>query len=205
MKKRLFSVSLNERQKVMLVVTAVIVVIALVLEQWTFPAYDRWREQASLLRAKAAMYGRLSRNFQIKDRVDRQYGQLGTNAFRVESDEIIFADFLKRLETAAGGLLVKVEPSPVKNEGVYATYRVRLLLSGKLQEIVRFADEITRGENAVGIESFMLRAIPGRNMCDCTFIMWMVRLSSQQAKERHSTNVSATTTAPVTKESVGTR
>lgn len=193
MKKRLFSISLNDRQKAMLVVTVIVLVIALVLEQWTFPAYDRWREQSAILRAKAVMHGRLSRNLQIKDRVDRQFDRLGTSIFHLQSDEIILADFLRHIETAAGGLLVKVQPSPVKNEGVYSTYRVRLLLSGKLQDIVSFADKLTQDENAVGIESFMLRAIPGRNMCDCTFVLWMVRLSAPHQMKVHQPSMHPTT------------
>lgn len=199
MKDRLFSIALNSHQKMMVAVTTLVALTALVLEQWTFPAYDRWRQQSSALAAKTAMHGRLSRSLSIKDRVESQFVQLSADAFRSGSDEVMLADFLKCIETAAGGLLMKVEPSPVKDDGAYATYRVRLLLSGKLQEIVRFADELTSGGGAVGVESFSLRAIPGRNMCDCTFVLWMVRLSPQQHTPiRKAAAVSTTTSAPAT-------
>ena len=96
----------------------------------------------------------------------------------------MFSEFLKRIEAAAGPLLVKVEPSPVKGEKAYTTYRARLLLSGKLQEIVRFVDDLMHGSEVIGMDSFSLKAIPGRNMCDCTFVLWMVRLSPEPEGRR---------------------
>ena len=204
MKKRLLSISLNSRQKMMVAVTIIVAIVALVLEQWTFPTYDRWRQQSSALHAKAGIYGRLSRNLSIKDSVNRQFARIEHEAFRSGPDEIMLADFLKRVETTAGPLLLKVEPSPAKAEGAYATFCVKLLVSGKLQEIVRFADELTRGSDTVGVESFSLRAIPGRNMCDCTFVLWTVRLSSfQQQPQTRPASIPATTSAPASAISRG--
>jgi hypothetical protein len=196
-KKRLLSFTLTPRQKAMFGLTATVALLAFALEQWTFPAFDRWRQQVSTVRARTVAHQRLSKNLLIKDRVEEQFARLPAETFRSGSDEIMFCDFLKRIETAAGPLLVKVEPSPVKDEGTYATYRVRLLLSGKLQEIVRFADDLTQGGAAIGIESFALRAIPGRNMCDCTFVLRTVRLSPPQS---HARRIVASTTAPASKE-----
>ena len=70
MKKQLFSVSLNPRQKTLAVVTLIVAVVVLMLDQWTFPAYDRWQQQTSILQAKVTTHERLSRNLLIKDRVE---------------------------------------------------------------------------------------------------------------------------------------
>jgi len=198
-KKRLFSFTLSPRQKAMLTVTAIVALLAFALERWTFPAFDRWRQQVSTVRARTAAHERLSKNLLIKDRVEEQFARLPPETFRSGSDEIMLCDLLKRIETAAGPLLVKVEPSPVKDEGAYATYRVRLLLSGKLQEIVRFADDLTQGADAIGVESFALRAIPGRNMCDCTFVLWTVRLLPPPPQS-HTRRIAASTTVPASTE-----
>ena len=198
MKKRLFSLTLAPRQKAMFALTAIIALLAFALERWTFPAFDRWRQQVSTVRARTAAHERLSKNLLIKDRVEEQFARLPAETFRSGSDEIMFCDLLKRIETAAGPLLVKVEPSPVKDEGAYATYRVRLLLSGKLQEIVRFADDLTQGADPIGVESFALRAIPGRNMCDCTFVLWTVRLSPP--RQSHTRRIVASAAVPGSRE-----
>jgi len=200
-KKRLVTISFTPRQKALAVVALAVAVVALVMDQWTFPAYDSWLRQASVLEAKVATHERLSRNLLMKDRVEEQFGLLPPETFRQETDEMMFADLLQRVEAAAGPLLMKINPSPPKDEGAYATYRVRLLLSGKLQEIVGFIDTLTAGDAAVGVESFTLRAIPGRNMCDCTFVLWMVRLTPP----RQQAEGSPATTAPAATPSTGSR
>jgi len=198
-KKQLFSISLTPRQKTLLFATLAVAVVVLVTDQWTFPAYDSWRQQADILDAKVATHERLSRSLLMKNRVDEQFGLLPPKTFRRGSDEVMFGDLLQRVEAAAGPLLVKIEPSATKNEGAYATYRVRLLLSGKLQEIIGFVDTLTTGDGAVGVESFSLRATPGRNMCDCTFVLWMVRLTPPRQQAESGSTTTAPTTTPSTR------
>ncbi len=183
--KRSFSAKLTSRQKTMLGFTAIVALTGVAMERWTFPAYDRWREQASLVQSRAADHARLARNLVIKAGVEDQFARLPAEAFAESSSEMAFCDFLKRIEAAAGPLLVKVEPSEVKDDGVCAIYGVRLLLSGKLQEIVRFADSVLHGSDVIGLDDFSLRATSGRNMCDCTLTMWMVKLS-RHPTPRHS-------------------
>jgi len=183
MRRGFVSWTLTPRQKSLLGVTALAALVALVLQQWTFPAYDRWRQQAAVVRRQAAVHARLVGNLQITHRVEQQFAGLPSAVFGSGSNEIMFGDFLKRIEMAAGPILERVEPSPVRTEGPYATYRVRLLLSGKLQDVVRFADDLMRGAEPVGVESFRLRATAERNTCDCTFVLWTVRLLSVSQPE----------------------
>lgn len=188
MRKYLSSLKLNTRQKVMLGITATLVLTAMILENWTFPAYDEWRMQETAVAAQANTYNRLVRNLAIKDRVESQFATIPPEGFRTASDEIMFCDFLKRIEMAAGPLLVKVTPAPAEDEGAFATYQVRILLAGKLQDIVQFVDSLMHGSDVVGMESFSLRAIQGRNMCECTFILWMVRLSEPAGRAAGGNN-----------------
>lgn len=143
------------------------------------PLVWQWREVRDQSRELASDFLRLRANLGVRDQVSQAFARLGGNVWQSASDEATVSAWLRELESLArhpGMMLVNMKPAPIKREKSHIEYRVRLLVSGRLSEILRFVTDATHGQNVVGIESFSLRGVSGGNMVECTLSLWMVKL-----------------------------
>jgi hypothetical protein len=135
-----------------------------------------------------AEHARLTRNVEMKQGVDKAFAQLGPEAYQRESDPLTLAGWLRELELLArlpSMALNNMKALPVKLEGSHKVYRVRLTISGKLPEVLRFISSATHGQSIAGLESFSLRGVQGINMVECGLSLRMIRLLSDNKEGSH--------------------
>ena len=176
--------SLEDRQIILLWITGAVIVCALIAQGWLLPASDDLKSARSLAQAQRQKYARLKENIKIRQRVDEQFKRLHQKSFQTQSDQITLSRFVRDLESLARHpslVLVNLKPMPVKNEGSFKVYRIRLAVSGKIQDILRFVSDLTGRDNIAGLESFSLRGVQGGRTAECSLSVRMIRLMSDRA------------------------
>lgn len=174
----------NVRQTVLLGLTVTVVLGALVVDGWVFPAWDRLSDARERLVTQTAEYDRLETNLSLAEQIETEFDRLQLTAPEPVPDEIALSDFLSELESAArypSMTLVNMRPIGIERGAAFALYRVRLAVNGKLHEVARFAADLGEGESIVGVESFRIQAVAGWNTVECVFNVWGVRLSGPRA------------------------
>jgi hypothetical protein len=182
--------NLEDRQIVLMWITGAVVACALIAQGWLLPALEDLKSARSLARAQQQKYARLKENIKIRQRVDQQFGTLHSRSFQRQSDQITLSGFLRDLESMARHpslTLVNMKPMPVKNEGSFKTYRIRLAVAGTIQDILRFVSDLTGQDYSAGVESFSLRGIQGGRMAECSLSIRMIRLVSEPPRESPDT------------------
>jgi Tfp pilus assembly protein PilO len=184
MKRRWLS-SLNPRQRVVFQLVATVVVAAAILWNKVLPAYQEWQASADVKEAAAFEYAKLQNNLSMKQTVEELSRTLGQEVYQAESDEICLSKFLRDLEAMTrrpGLVLINAKPLPVENHGSYKTYKVRLTMNGKLDELVRFVAQMCASRCLIGLESFSLRGMQGGESVECALSIWTVRLMPDAPK-----------------------
>jgi len=154
--------------------------LAFGMTQWlVLPSWDRFKSSRSALEDRQVELARLRSNIAVAAQVGKAHASLPAQAWRVQDDEEALSYLLVNVESAARSSdlsLVNARPLPVKTEPDHRTYRVRIVLSGRLEQIVRFVDRITSGDALVGLDGFTLRGEQGENKTEATFEIVMIRL-----------------------------
>lgn len=180
---------LTEREWVLGLTILGISTTALLLRGLVLPAWNRAAELRAEATRLSGEHDRLTNNLAMKPSVDEEFRRLGPHAFQRESDQITLSSWLRELEAPAnrpGILLGNMKAQPVKSDRASKVYRIRLSVSGSLQEILQFVSEANNGASYTGLESFSVRGIPGLNMVECVLSLRMVRLLSDAAKSRNA-------------------
>ncbi|MGE5608213.1 MAG: hypothetical protein ACM359_03075 [Bacillota bacterium] len=177
---------LTGRQWALCMAAAMVILAIAILRYGLVPSAREWKLLRSQWRVKNAEYARLVRNVGMKQGVEEQFTRLGAQAYQNESDPMTLAAWLRELELLArlpSMTLNNMKAMPVKHESAYKLYRVRLAVSGKLPEVMKFISAATHGESLTGLESFALRGVPGVNMVECGLSLRMIRLLPEAKKE----------------------
>lgn len=143
------------------------------------PAFREWRRTESRVESLSSEHARLVRNLAYKQTAEEQSRRLPPAATQVESDQLTLATWLSELEAAArkpGVTLNSTKPMPVQQEGGYKVFSVRVSLSGRLTEVLRFVSDVVSGPPVVGVHSYTIRAVQGPNNVECSLHLRMVRL-----------------------------
>ena len=177
---RRFLARLQPRELVLCGIIVLLLIGVPVVQRYLLPAFDQWRSQRARLAIQAADYAQLMRNIAIQESVDREFDKLGPEAVQVESDPITLSVFLRDVETAlsrrASMTMINATPQPVEVAPDLKAYRVAVTVAGKLPEILQFLDDLAAAAPPIGIESFGLRGIQGRNMVECSVGLKRVHL-----------------------------
>ena len=178
----------NPRQVVMMAVTLMAIVGAWAMQRLVFPAYDELalaREDHYRLKTE---YARLRSNLTIRPQVNEAFSHLSETVLQTKSDQITMSHLLLNLEKIlsrySGLRMVNVKPLAVLDEGTHREYRVRLTAAGKLQELLRFVDELMDDQESTGLEGFSLRSVHGLNQVECSLRLLAIRLPDSRTKAR---------------------
>jgi len=174
---------LTQREWSLCVAAALVVVVVPLFRYLLAPAYRDWNASRMKLQSHTIEHSRLVRNLARKQIVDQEFARLDGQAYQTESDPMILATWLRQLEVLArlpGMSLDNMKALPVKQERAYKVYRVRLSVSGKFPEVLRFMSDSTNGQAVTGLESFVLRGIQGPSAVECTVTLKMIRLTGER-------------------------
>ncbi len=176
---------LDNRQVILLGIAAVVVISVVFTTELLLPLYSNLTLMQTAVKNGASKHARLLKNLGIRELVNKEFDRLNKQAFQTQSDQITISQFLRDVEELArqpNMMLVNMKPLPVKHEGRFKIYRVRLSAIGKLQDIVKFVSGLTNAENITGLSSLALRGVRGNDMVECSLFIWMVRLLSGDNK-----------------------
>jgi hypothetical protein len=177
---------LKGRQWALGMATAMLILVMIILRYALVPSAKQWSMLRVQLQAKNAEHARLVRNLAMRPMVDEQFTRLGPQVYQNDSDPMTLAGWLRELEMLArlpSMTLNHMKAAPVKQEKASKIYRVRLSVSGKLPEVLKFVSAATHGDTVAGLESFALRGVQGVNMVECGLSLRMVRLLPERKGE----------------------
>ena len=169
----------NVRLTVHLSLAVMLAASAAAVAYGLMPAWGELLRQRTLTDAQAAQYARLSRNLALRNQVAAEFQRLAGSAVQTGTDEVALSEFLRDLEAKArlpGLNIVNIKPLAVRDEKTHKVYGAKLTLAGRLAEVLRFATEVTEGDQAVGIESFSVRGTQKVHVVECTLAICKVRL-----------------------------
>ena len=175
---------LDNHQMILLGIVSVIIVSIVFTTELLLPLYDDLTSIQTVAKNELHKHARLLRNVGVRELVNKEFDRLNEQAFQTQSDQITISQFLRDVEGLArqpNMMLVNMKPLPVKHEGCFKIYRVRLSAIGKLQDIVTFVSAITNAEHITGLSSISLRGVRGNGTVECSFFIWMVRLLSEDS------------------------
>jgi hypothetical protein len=175
-------------REVMLFALVAFAATAFVALRWiVVPTFRDWRETQSRFLSLSREHARLLRNLAYKQSAEEQSRLLPPQAILVESEQLTLATWLRDLEVAArrtGVTLNSTKPMPVLQEGGYKVFGVRVSLSGRLPDVLKFVSEVVSGPSVVGIQSYTMRAVRAPNNVECTLYLRMVRIQQPGADGR---------------------
>lgn len=177
--------SLNPRQRVVFQLVATVLIASAILWNEVLPTYQHWQASGDMKEASAFEYAKLQNNLAMKQTVENMSKTLGHEVYQEESDEICLSKFLLDLEAMTrrpGLVLINAKPLPVESHGSYKTYKVKLTMNGKLEELVRFVSQMCANKCLIGMESFSLRGMQGGDTVECGLAIWTVRLTPDTPK-----------------------
>ncbi len=171
----------DNRQVILLGIAGVVIISVVFATELLLPLYSNLTSMQIAVKNGASKHARLSKNLEIRELVNKEFARLNKQSFQTQSDQITVSQFLRDVEELArqpNMTLVNMKPLPVKHEGRFKIYRVRLSAIGKLQDIVKFVSGLTNAEHITGLSSLSLRGVRGNDMVECSLFIWMVRLLS---------------------------
>jgi hypothetical protein len=174
---------LNQREWALCAVFAAAILTLPLFRNVMLPTWREWASLRSRLHSQTAEHDRFVRNLSRKKVVDAEFARLDQQTWQTESDQMTLASWLRELEVMArlpGMNINNMKALPVKEERSYRVYRVRLSVSGKLPEVMKFVSETTNGQSVTGVEAFSLRGTQGPNAVECSLALRMIRLTSEK-------------------------
>ena len=170
----------NVRRLVLLAMAALVMLSAHLCTTLVFPAYDELASLRSLAEHRALEHARLTGHLAVSEVVKERFDTLADRVRQEDKDEVALSRFLLDLEGAARHpsiSIVNIKPFPIRNDGTYKVYRVKMSVAGKLQDVTRFVSDVTNGDSVVGIESFSLRGVQGIGSVEFAAVLRMIRVT----------------------------
>jgi len=172
--------NLGSRQLLLLGAASVAVLTLPILRYAVLPSYDNWRNLVARVSAQEEEYADLQMNIRLKEDIAGQFEQANARPEPFQSNEVTLSKFFKAVEGIAGKQrslkLVNMKPRSVDVRKTHRLYHVKLVIAGRLPEVISFVTELMRGPVIAGIESFSLRGIQGADMVECVLSVSMLRL-----------------------------
>lgn len=183
------------REKALAVATLVVIVGVPVYQQLVRPMVDRWSSSRQEFHLRQMQHSKLQRNLQLRESAKARVEGLGQGAWQMESDEVTLSSFLGELEVLARRPTLRIasmNPGPVKDEGMYKVYPVRLTVSGRPMEVAQFVAALTAGQSVTSLRSFSLRGLQTGELIEATLNLWMVKLKEGPARGEPGAQVTGT-------------
>ena len=192
-----FRIKLSNREWTLAAVTGFALLFVPFLNVYLLPAYDAFNAGRALKFAQQSEYAKLRSLLSLREEVDGRFAAIAGETNQKESDSITMSSFLRYIETRARYstmTLINMKPQPVRDESGYKIYAVRMSLSARLFDVLRFVSEVTQGEMVTAIDTFTIRGVQGGHLVECTLSVWMVRLPLTQVSNsrRRAPEVSTT-------------
>ena len=169
----------NPRQVALCGIAVFAIIFLVGIRHGVLPAYDEWQALRLRVAREEARHAQLVRNLAVRESVDEQYRSLGPETMQLDSDEATISQFLRDMEAIAREsrvTLLNAKPLRAEDHRSHKTYRIKLALAGKLQDIIRFVTAVVNGPGAIGLERFSLRGRHHRDPVECGLSLRMVRL-----------------------------
>lgn len=150
------------------------------------PLYRQWRDLRQRVQLQEMQYQRLNRNMGLRHDVENQFARLDPRVFQRDSDEVTLGEWLRDLEAAARNTAVtplNMRPYTMQSAATTKTYGVRVSISGRLPEVVRFVDEVSGSGRAVSLDACSIRGIPGGNNVECTLSLQLISLLDSPTRD----------------------
>lgn len=166
-----------------------VIVAVLLIYHWLLPLYDRWTFLRAQVYAQQQELATLKHNLAMREAVEARFEELGDQVVQSESDQIVLSQFLREVETAARQpslTLVNMSPRPIEDDGMSKRYPVRLSVAGTPQDVVKFTSQILNSPTVIGLESYSLRGVQGGHTIECTFALWMVRVTGSASSPQRT-------------------
>jgi hypothetical protein len=163
-------------------ITGLLIVLVLPFTCLLLPGLREWNSLRAKAQLQTVEYARLVANLAVKETVDQQFQTVGQQVYDSDSEHVTLSRFLRDLEALARHpniTPVNIKPMGTEQHRGYKTYHVKLTVSGKLPEILRFVCDATTSAAVTGLDCFSLRAINGVNLAECNLSLGMIRLAAQ--------------------------
>ena len=157
-----FIAGLNENQKKLLVVTAVVVIAALLDRLFIDPTMSHLSAiQEDIVKEESVIKQDL-RFLGYKDRIVKESHEIDPYLTKsVSTDEEMIAAFLKKIEglaTASKVNLIKVNPAPGEQQAEYWKYQADLECSGNLADVIAFMHLVNSDTELMKVDKFNFSA-----------------------------------------------
>ncbi len=176
---------IGPRQKMALVVFALVLLCVYVVDDFIFPAFDELAKTRSRAEASAAELAKLKANLEAGKGLEETMRAYRKRLVQTEKDEVVLSTFAKNLEEKArypSMHIVNMRPeNTVREKGSCKLYGVKMALVAELSDLLAYLGEIMgeAGEgDVVGLESVNIRGIQGGSSVECSFTVYLVRIPS---------------------------
>jgi hypothetical protein len=181
-----FLSSLNDKQKKLLAVTLVILVIALFDRLLIGPTMSRLSSIDEEIVKEEESIKKDMKFLSHKDRIIKQSQELAPYyTEKISTDEEMNAGFLRIIERLAEDAtvnLIKVTPSPGVDEKDYLKYQADLECSGKLPDVIKFMHLMNTSRDLLKVVKFNLGAKKGEgDEVKATMTVSKIVIASQKA------------------------
>lgn len=179
-----FRIKFSNREWTLAAVTVFAALIVPFLQIYLIPTYDAFNAGRARLLAQQSEYAKIHGLLSLREEIDVRFDSIAGEAHQEQSNQITMSSFLRFLETHvrySTMTLINMKPEPVREESGYKIYAVRMSLSARLFDILRFVSEVTHGEMVAAVDSFTIRGVQAGQLVECTLSVWMVRLPRARA------------------------
>ena len=179
--------TLRPREVVLAAVTVLVATSAWGMSDLIFPAYDRFAAQRDLNRTHRDEYAQLTANLAIRRQVQQAFATLAEDIQQTATDQIAMSRFLRDLERTLKRhpkiTMINARPLPIESGRNLKAYRVRLSVTARLQDLLRFVAELTGGPDVVGLEAFSLRGVQRSNCVEAVLSLQRIRFSPAKPED----------------------
>lgn len=174
-----FPERINERQIAAIVMSATILLSAIIIHYAIIPTYGNLRLLRQSVQTNVKRLAVLSQNIMVRQSVDEKFSQIGKKTIQTETDEITISQFLREIEELArkpNVMLINMKPTAPKGTETVRQYEVKLSVAGRIQDVLQFLHALTTADSIVGLRSISLRGVQAGQRVECSLTIWTVRL-----------------------------
>jgi len=157
-----FIAGLNDKQKKLLVIAVVIVIVALFDRLLIGPTMSRLSAIEDDIAKEEATIKQDIRFLGYKDRIIKESSEINPYLTKnMSTDEEMIAAFLKKIESLAAQTkvtLIKVNPAPGEQDAEYWKYQADLECSGNLGDVISFMHAVNSDTNLMKVDKFNFSA-----------------------------------------------
>ena len=157
-----FIAGLNENQKKLLVITAVIVIAALFDRLLIGPTMSRLSAIEEDISKEQATIKQDLRFLGYKDRIIKESNEIAPYLTKnMLTDNEMIATFLNEIQSLASQMkvtLIKINPAPGEQDAEYWKYQADLECSGQLEDMVSFMHAVNSDTDLMKVDKFNFSA-----------------------------------------------